>query len=389
MDTESIQVVQFGNKTPSDKKMLKQFVDFHWKHYSQDSNYIPLLDYEYLGFKLIGIQGFFEPENLFFKHADMCWFMAMRQSEIVGRCIAFMNFNHNQHWKDHVGFFGLFESEDNPEITKCLLDKAKTWLKEKGADTMRGPVNLPVNEATPGVMTAGFDSRPVMYYHYNKKFYEKLLAEYGLKPIKKVLSWEINVNAPMHEKIARLAKKIIQRYDITIEKWGDRSLQERKNEMFQIYNEAWNDNWGFVPFTSEEFFRIIDDMMLIMDKKLFAFIYVKGEPAAFFGAVPNVSEKMTPLAWCKRCELLRAIKMLIGARYTKGIRLGYLGVRPKFRRIGLDGVMIWKQKQYTISHGYQYSDAGWVLEDNYMVTRLIDLLGGKLSKTYTIFEISI
>ena len=386
MNPGTIQLVQFGNKTPDDKKRLKQFVDFHWKHYKQDRNYIPLLDYEYLGFRLIGIQGFFEPNNLFFKHAEMRWFLAVQGQDIVGRCIAFMNFNHNQHWKDKVGFFGLFESKEDPEITKKLLDGAKLWLKEKGADVMRGPVNLPVNEATPGIMTGGFDSQPVMYYHYNKPYYEKLLSGYGLKPVKKVLSWEITVNAPLHKKIDRLAQQIMKRYQIRIEKWGDRPLQERKNEMLQIYNEAWNDNWGFVPFTSEEFFRIIDDMMLIMDKKLFAFIYIKDEPAAFFGAVPNVAEKMQPIRWCRRCELLRALKMLIGAKHTEGIRLGYLGVRTKFRRMGLDGVMIWKQKQYTMSHGYQYSDAGWVLEDNFMVTRLIDLMGGRLSKTYTIFE---
>ena len=386
MNPGNIQLVQFGNKTRDDRKNLKQFVDFHWKHYKQDRNYIPLLDYEYLGFRLIGIQGFFEPNNLFFKHAEMRWFLAVQGQDIVGRCIAFMNFNHNQHWKDKVGFFGLFESKEDPEITKKLLDGAKLWLKEKGADVMRGPVNLPVNEATPGIMTGGFDSQPVMYYHYNKPYYEKLLSGYGLKPVKKVLSWEITVNAPLHKKIDRLAQQIMKRYQIRIEKWGDRPLQERKNEMLQIYNEAWNDNWGFVPFTSEEFFRIIDDMMLIMDKKLFAFIYIKDEPAAFFGAVPNVAEKMQPIRWCRRCELLRALKMLIGAKHTEGIRLGYLGVRTKFRRMGLDGVMIWKQKQYTMSHGYQYSDAGWVLEDNFMVTRLIDLMGGRLSKTYTIFE---
>jgi hypothetical protein len=389
MDEGTIQIVQFGNKIPEDKKKLKQFVDFHWKHYKQDSNYIPLLDYEYLGFHLMGIKGFFEADNLFFEHAEMCWFMAVQDSEVVGRCIAFMNFNHNKHWKDRVGFFGLFESIEVPDITKQLLNEAKLWLKEKGANRMRGPVNLPVNEATPGIMTGGFESRPVMYYHYNKPYYEKLLTGYGLKPVKKVLSWEISVQEPMPEKIDRLAKKIIKRYDIKIEKWSERSLQERKTEMFQIYNEAWNDNWGFVPFTSKEFYHIIDDMTLIMDKDLFAFIYVKGEPAAFFGAVPNVTEKMVPIRWCRRCELLRAIKVLLGAKHTKGMRLGYLGVRPKFRRMGLDGVMIWKQKQYAMSRGYQYSDAGWVLDDNYLVTRLIDLMGGRLSKTYTVYELSI
>lgn len=386
MAEKNVNIVQFGNKSKSDKKYLKRFVDFHWKHYRNHSNYIPLLDYEYLGFSLIGIKGFFEDNNLFFKHADMVWFLAMRGTEVVGRCIAFVNHNHNKHWNDKVGFFGLFESIEDDAVTKQLLDAAKNWIKAQGMGTMRGPVNLPVNEATPGILTDGFESRPVMYYHYNMPYYEKLLVNYGLSPVKRVLSWEVDALKPLPDKIDNFAQKIIHRYQISIEDWGERPLQTRKQEMWSIYNEAWNDNWGFVPFTQEEFYRIIDDMMLIMDKRLFAFLYVKGESAAFFGAVPNVTEKLTPLSWCKRCELLRAIKMLLGAKHTKGIRLGYLGVRRKFRRMGLDGVMIWKQKQYVTQHHYEYSDVGWVLEDNFMVTRMVDVMGAKLSKTYTVYE---
>jgi GNAT superfamily N-acetyltransferase len=386
MNESTIQIVDFGNSSSEDKKSLKRFVNFHWKHYADDKHYIPLLDYEYLGFSLIGIKGFFEKDNLFFKHAEMRWFLAIDSGCIVGRCIAFMNHNHNQHWNDKTGFFGLFESIDDPEVAGALLDRAAQWLKDHGAETMRGPVNLPVNEATPGIMTGGFDSRPVMYYHYNKPYYEKLLLKYGLEPVKRVLSWEIEVKKPLAEKVQRLAQKIIKRYHIKIEKWGDKPISVRKEEMLTIYNEAWHDNWGFVPFTQEEFYRIIDDMMLIMDKKLFAFIYVKDEVAAFFGAVPNVTEKMVPLSFCKRCELLRALKMILGAKRTQGIRLGYLGVRPKYRRLGLDGVMIWKQKEYVTQRGYDYSDVGWVLEDNVMVTRMVDLLEGQLSKTYTVYE---
>ena len=106
--------------------------------------------------------------------------------------------------------------------------------------------------------------------------------------------------------------------------------------MFEIYNDAWNDNWGFVPFTQEEFNHIVDEMMLVIDRKLFLFIYVKNEPAAFFGGVPNFVEKMVPIPWCRHCEILRAIKMFVTRKRCRGFRLGYLGVKKKFRRLGLD-----------------------------------------------------
>jgi len=382
----TVNIVSFSNVTHQDKKLLKKFVDFHWEHYRSDPQYIPLLDYEYLGFKLLGMTGFFEPTNLFFKHGEMKFFLAFRENKIVGRCNAFVNYNHNKHWNDKVGFFGQFETIDDPDVTKSLLNAAESWLKSKGMDTIRGPQNLPVNEATPGLMTAGFDSRPVMYYHYNKPYYEKLLYGAGFKPVKRVLSWEVPVMNPMEEKLIRVAKKVIDRYNITIETWGERPIEERKNEMFEIYNDAWSDNFGFVPFTKEEFYAIVEDMQLIMDKGLFVFVYVRGEPAAFFGGVPNITEKMKPLRYCRRCELLRAVKMLLTKNSVKGFRLGYLGVKKKFRRLGLDGVMLWKQKIYSQKKGYDYCDMGWVLEDNVMVIRVIEMMGATPSKTYTIFQ---
>lgn len=389
MAQPTVRIVSFGNQTRNDRRLLKRFVGFHWTHYAEDPQYVPLLDYEYLGLGLIGIKGFFESDNLFFQHAEMHWFLAFYDDKVVGRCIAFVNRNHNKHWRDKIGFFGLFESIPDDRVAGRLLDAAKAWLQDKGMQTMRGPINLPVNEATPGVMTEGFDSRPVMYYHYNKPYYFQLLQHYGLKPVKRVFSWEVGVQERLPEKIERLAQKIIQRYNIQFENWGQRSVDERKREMLMIYNEAWNDNWGFVPFTKPEFFRIIDDMMLIMDKQMFTFLYVKNEPAAFVGAVPNVTEKMAPISWCKQCELLRAVKMLLGARHTEGFRLGYLGVRPKFRRLGLDGVLLQCLKRYADKRQYAYCDMGWVLEDNTMTIRAIELFEAEVSKIYTVLEMPI
>ncbi len=388
-NAHGIEIISFSNKTKQERALLKKFVDFHWQHYKDNPQYVPLLDYEYLGFKLIGMVGFFEPRNLFFKHADMRFFLAVQNGKIVGRCNAFINHNHNQHWNEKTGFFGQFESLDGPSISSALLDAASNWLRENGMDTLRGPQNLPVNEATPGCMTKGFDSRPVMYYHYNKPYYADLLRDYGLEPVKRIYSWEVPVHNPMEEKLVRVSKKVIDRYGITIENWGDRPIKERKQEMFEIYNDAWSDNWGFVPFTREEFYHIVDEMMLVMDSKLFLFVYIKGEPAAFFGGVRNITERMQPISWCRRCELLRAAKMLLTKHKTKGFRLGYLGVKRKFRRLGLDGVMLWKQKQYTQQADFEYCDMGWVLEDNAMTRRLIEFMGARDSKEYTVFEKSL
>ncbi|HEX9934316.1 MAG TPA: hypothetical protein VGB38_03885, partial [bacterium] len=318
----AIGIVSFGNQTQEDKKLLRRFVDFHWKHYENESQYVPLLDYEYLGFKALGIKGFFEPDNLFFKHAEMRFFLAQRNGETLGRCNAFVNANHNRHWNDKVGFFGQFETVDDMEITNALVRAAGDWLKSKGMERMRGPQNLPINEATPGILTKGFESRPVMYYHYNKPYYEKLLVGAGFAPVKRVLSWEVTTRNPMEEKLLRVSQKVIDRYHVKVETWDERPLDVRKKEMLDIYNDAWHDNFGFVPFTEEEFNRIIDDMQLIMDKGLFVFLYLRDEPVAFFGGVPNVTEFLVPHARFRRAELWRALRMILYKNRTKGFRLG-------------------------------------------------------------------
>jgi GNAT superfamily N-acetyltransferase len=386
---DNVQIVAFSNTTHQDKKLLRQFVDFHWTHYANENQYIPLLDYEYLGLKPIGMHGFFEKKSLFLKHTKMLFFLAKKNDQFVGRCNAFINYHHNQHWKDKVGFFGQFETINDHRVTHALISSTSKWLKTNGMKKIRGPQNLPVNEATPGVMTAGFNSRPVIYYHYNKPYYAEHLGNEGFHATRKVLSWEMPVQKPVDPKFIELIEKIIRRYGIQIETWNQRPLKTRKQEMLEIYNAAWDRNFGFVPFTKKEFDNIIDDMTLILDKGLFIFLYIHDEPAAFFGGVPNISEHLGRIGKFRNLELLRAIRVLLGKNKTKGFRLGYLGVKPKFQRLGLDAVMIWKQKQYAESRGYKYCDIGWVLEDNHMVIRMIKRFGGTPSKTYTIYEKSI
>ena len=382
----AIHVTVFSNKSREDRRLLKRFVNFHWEHYRDDPQYIPLFDYEYLGMKLLGIHGVFEPDNLFFRQADIAFFLAFRDDRVVGRCFAFTNSRHNERWKDRVGFFGEFECIQDRAPAHVLITAVEAWLKERGMDTLRGPQNLAVNEATPGLLTEGFDSRPIVHYHYNKPYYKDLLLGEGFKPVQKVFSFEVPVQNPMAEKMERVANRAIERYGITFESWDARPYEERQQEMLEVYNEAWYDNFGFVPFEEEEFFAIVDDMKMIMDKGLSVFAYIKGELAGFFGGIPNIAEKMRPIPGMRRCEILRLLKMFISMGSIKGFRLGYLGVKNKYRHIGFGGIMVWKQKLYSQKKGYEYCDIGWVLEGNTEAYRLAKFMGSKITRTYTIFE---
>jgi hypothetical protein len=386
MPPDDLEILSFSNKTGDDRRNLKRFVDFHWDLYRNEPRYIPLFDYEYLGSRLFGIHGFFEPQNHFFRHADIVFFLATKNGQTVGRCTAFTNSRHNRRWNDRVGFFGEFECVNDPGVCAALVGAAEAWLKDKGMNAIRGPQNLLVNEATPGILTDGFDARPIVHYHFNMPYYRDLLTGAGFDPVKNMVSWEVAVNDPMSEKLERVAKKAIERYDVVLEPWEARPYEVRRKEMLEVYNEAWYDNFGFVPFEEQEFFVIVDDMKMIMDKGLSMFAYVRGELAAFFGGIPNIAERMVPGKLLRRCEFLRLLRMFLTIGKVKGFRLGYLGVKHKFRHIGFGGITVWKQKLYSQKKGYRYCDIGWVIEGNREAALMAKFMNGKLTRTYTVFQ---
>lgn len=385
MSQAPTQIVTFSNESARDRRDLRRFVDFQRDLYRDEPRSVPLLRYEYLGSRVLGMKGFFERRNSFFNHGDCRFFLAEREGRVVGRICAFIDENHNRHWNAKVGFFGQFECIEDSGVARELLTHAESWLRERGMQVIRGPQNFPMNEATPGVLVSGFESRPVVYYHFNPQYYAGLVEGSGYAPVKSVLSWEISVQENgIASALENLCRKIIDRYEITFEAWGQRPLQVRKQEMFDVYNEAWSDNFGFVPFEREEFYSIIQDMQLVMDKSLFLFVYSKGELAGFFGGVPNIFESLALRGLSQRVEFLRALKLLV--KRPKGFRLGYLGVKKRFQRMGLDGVMLWRQSQIAKQRGYEYCDMGWVLEDNRMTVQLIERCGARPSKKYTIYE---
>ena len=382
-----LKIVSFSNQSKSDQALLKRFIDFHWELYKDEPRYVPLLDYEYLGSSLLGITGYFEKKNMFFSHGEIQFFLAIEEDKVVGRCVAFTNDSHNEHWNDKVGFFGHFECIEDQDVAALLLQSAEDWLREKGKTVIRGPQNFPINESTPGFLVEGEDSRPVVYYHFNPAYYAPMAAGLGFKPVMNVMSYEVPFAAhSIEDALTGISKRIVDKNQLTFETWSQRKLSVRKEEMYSIYNEAWAENYGFVPFSRQELYKIIDDMQLVMDKDIFHFAYVRGELAGFFGAVPNIFETLALPENKRGSELLRAAKMILSRSRVKGIRSGYLGIKKAYRNIGLDAVLILKTTLASIKNGYEYSDMGWVLESNTVMVKTIDRIGAKLSKRYTIFE---
>jgi len=339
----SLEVISFG---VNDRSLCRRFVKVHWRLYRHEPHYVPLLDYEFLGFPLLGITGYIDSRNPFFEHGRMRLFLARRDGRDVARVCAYVNDDHNAYTGERTGFFAFFACPDEPETADALLSAAGDWLREQGMERIRGPQNLPVNESTPGVMVEGFDAPPVIYYHYNHPYFARLLQDCGMTVAKRVTSMDVPIYTEVNPRLVRIAEHRMKKHNIRIETFASGNFDDLRRHMLEIYNDAWGNNWGFVPFREKDFFANVHDMQLVWDPNLFWFVYVGDEPAAFFGVVPNILDRMKPLPLPFPHELLRAASMILTRRRCSGIRLGYFGICHKFRHLGIDALMYVHSKRY-------------------------------------------
>jgi hypothetical protein len=405
-----MELIQFDLDTKGHRRLLREFVRFHWKHYEDDDRYIPLLDMEYFGSRLMGVTGFFTKRNLFLRHANLRFFMVRDQKQVLARCCAYVDKNFINRWKVRAGFFGFFEVVEDINVARMLLDGASQWLRDSAMELIRGPQHLPVNEATPGVMVEGFDTPPVIYYHYNKPYYARMLEELGFKPIKRFVSYGLDAallrrllqdgsgGSELPEKaqtikkkldrVRRIVSRMSQRGGIRVEPLDKKRFSQQAEIVWRIYNEAWYDNWGFVPWEKEEFCHILEEEKMILDPNLFLIAYVGDEPAAFFGVVPNVNEVMRPIPGFRWCDLMRAAKMFLLKDRVHSVRVGYFGILPRYRKKGLDAFIFWMAIQYWLEHlpRITRADVGYILEDNELVIRPVVDLGGWKEKTFIMYE---
>ena len=377
-------ILSFG---PEDRRNCKRFVDVHWRLYKNEPRYVPLLDFEFLGFKPLGITGYIDTGNPFFEHGRMRLFLARRDGEDIGRLCAYVNDDHNAHTGEETGFFGFFAAPDDPVVARALVDAAGDWLRTQGMTHIRGPQNLPVNESTPGALVEGFDTEPVIYYHYNHPYFGRLFEQCDMQVIKRVTSMDVPIYTEVNPRLVRIAEYRMKKHNIHISTFAEGDFKQLRQDMLTIYNDAWRDNWGFVPFREKDFFSNLDDMRLVWDPGMFWFLYVGGEPAAFFGVVPNILDRMRPFALPFRHELLRAGKMILTKGACKGIRLGYFGICHKYRGLGLDALIYVHSKRHMQRlNKYRYCHVGWVLEDNELMKAGVASMGGEVNRVYAVYQ---
>ena len=272
--------------TPSNKRELKRFVNFSFKLYKDDLNYVPPIKSELLGSKLLGIKGLLRENHSFHEHSEIHYFMAQQGKEVIGRIAGCINNNYNKYHNIKQGSFGFFEVIENYDVAKQLLDACINWIKTKGMTEVLGPLNFSQDQ-TLGLLIEGFEFFPYINTTYNKKYYKDHLEKYGFKKAKDLLAQLMPVKITeetkkRHERLDKIIEKLKRDKEITVRPINMKDKKEFIEDVkltVKIYNEAWADNWGILPVTEEDAINEANNLKMIADPGLYNFAYVKGKPA--------------------------------------------------------------------------------------------------------------
>ncbi len=358
------------------KKDLKDFLRFPWEIYQGDPYWVPPLLKEYAFH--------FSPKNPFLHHAEITPFLAKRNGKIVGSIAPIIDHNYIDFHKEDTGFFGFFEAIDDQEVARALIEEVKSLLREKGMKVMRGPVNPSTNDEC-GLLIDGFDSSPCFMMPYNPPYYQRLLEGCGLKKAKDLFANRMVNDGSIPERLIRITAHISKRVPgLKVRTLNMKRLNEEVMRVKEIYNEAWENNWGFVPLTDEEMDLMVKKMKPLVIPELVVFAEIGNKSVGFAMALPDYNQVIKRLNG--RLSPIGILKFLYYSRKIDAIRVMLLGVKKEYRKRGVETLLYLELFQRGMAIGYTWGEMSWILEDNHLMQKGIEALGGVRYKTYRIFE---
>ena len=325
--------------------------------------------------------------NPYFKHARCSFWIACREGVPVGRVSAQVDRLHLERHQDDTGFWGMLEAEDSAETFRALLDAAENWLRSQGMKRSRGPFNLSINQEC-GMLVAGFDTPPSVMMGHARPYYGRQVEQCGYVKEKDLLAY--NVDAAFEASATMRAVVNRTKGRIRIRTLRKNHLQEDLNTIQDIFNDAWSNNWGFVPFTREEFENFGKYLKYVVNENFVGIAELDGVPAAFMVGLPNLNEaireckgRIWPWGWLK---LLWHIKV----RHAESARVPLMGVRRVYQNTllgaGLAYRLISELREAGVDYGIKHIELSWILEDNAGMRAIIEDLEGRVNKTYRIYR---
>jgi GNAT superfamily N-acetyltransferase len=358
------------------KKDFKIFLKFPQEIYKDNPNWVPPL--------LLEMKAKLNPKkNPFFEHAKMDLFLARRDDRVVGRIAGIIDYRHNEYHQENVVFFGLYESYNDEEVAKVMLDRVSDWGKNKGMEILRGPMNLSMNDEC-AFLLESFDKPPVIMMPYNPPYYLELIEKAGLTKAKDLYAFMMTRDHETREKVRAVVNKVKGATSFGLRIVKMKKIEEEARKIAYIYNEAWSKNWGFVPWTENEMKFMAKRLKDFADPELVIFALHEGKEVGFAFGLPNYNELLKDLNG--RLFPFGIFKLLFGRSKIKGMRAVVFGVLPQFQHSGLSYLLYDELEKRAKARGYQWAEMSWQLEDNEAINRFTTSIGGKIYKKYRIYE---
>jgi len=281
-----------------------------------------------------------------------------------------------------VGFFGFFEAIDDRTVSDLLLEAAGKALSEREMKVMRGPMNFSTNEEC-GFVIEGFDLPPMLMTPYNPQYYNDLMEGYGMRKAKDLFAFIYTVKERLPEKIMRVAV-IAEKRGIRVRRIDKKKFEEEMRVFQEVYNSAWEKNWGFIPLTDEELHYLGERLKQIAVPELTLIAEDDGEPVGFMGLLPDFNYVLKRMNG--KLNPVTILKALYYSKKITDLRLLLLGIKKEYRNKGVDALLFREGFEGVKGGGYKRVEFSWILEDNIPVQRMVEMIGGRLYKRYRIYE---
>ncbi len=357
------------------KRAITAFIDLPWAIYKNDAHWIPPLK--------MAVKDLLAPKHPVYETCEVKLFLAYKNGKCCGRIMGVVNHHHNQFHNEKAAQFGFFEAINDQEVANALLKKVEDWSINQGMEIVRGPFN-PSSNYECGLLVEGFHDDPQIMMTYNLPYFQTLLEEAAYKKSMDLLAYQFDMSFVMPEKISKISKKVEESANITYRIINMKNWTSEVALMREIYNAAWEKNWGFVPMTEKEFAHTAKDLKTVIDPNLVLFVYVKNEPAGFIVGLPDYNQIFKTIPTGKLFPT-GLFKLLTGKKKINRFRVLTMGVKEKFRNLGLASLMYVKAYE-NARKTYRECEMSWILESNFNMNRPLQLMGATPYKRYRIFE---
>ncbi len=361
---------------------VRAFIDVPWRLYAErrPAAWVPPL-------RVAVRDALDERRDPFYDEAARALFVARRGDRPVGRVAAIENRAHNRFHRDRVGFFGFFEAADDPEAAAALFDAAAAWLAARGLTSARGPVSPSTNHEC-GLLVDGFEHHPTIMTPWNPPFYARLLDGLGFAGVKDLLGWRLPVGEPdfaLPPRYAEQAARARADAGLTFRDVDLGRLAREVDLLWDVYNAAWESNWGFVPMSRRQFEYLAREIKPVADRRFTVVAEVGGRPAGWALALPDYNRL---LARIPNGRLLPTglFTLLAGRRRLRTARVMALGIKREHRTRGVFALFAHELVRRARAAGMVEAEASWILEDNALMNRPLQAMGGTVYRRWRLYE---